>query len=104
VNRYFGDPWDAPFIEDAEQVPTPVGEECPTCEEPIAQGDQGMVTPYIYEGADGAPAQRSLAQHRDCMLLGVLGHLAGQCECFPGKGSLRERGRATIAWAEANRT
>jgi hypothetical protein len=104
VNRYFGDPWDAPFVEDALRVPTPVGEPCLTCDEPIAEGDQGMVTSYLYEGFNGALAQREAAQHRECMLLGVVGYLAGQCQCFPGKGSLRERGRATVAWAEANRT
>jgi hypothetical protein len=103
VNRYFGDPWDAPFIDDAQPVPTPVGMVCLSCGEPVAEGDQGVVTPYLYAGDDGAPAQGDTAQHRECMLLGVLGHLAGQCGCFPGKGSLRERGRATIAWAERAR-
>lgn len=104
MNRYFGEPWGAPFIDDAQRVPTPVGMDCSTCGEPVAEGDQGVVMPYVYAGPDGAPAQSDTAQHRECFLLDVVGHLAGQCQCFPGKGSLREHGRATIAWAEANRT
>jgi hypothetical protein len=103
MNRYFGQPWDAPFIDDAVQVPTPVGEICLTCEEPVAEGDQGVVTPYLYAGSDGAPAQGETAVHRECMLLGVLGHLARQCDCFGATGTVRERGRATIAWAEGMR-
>jgi hypothetical protein len=101
MNRYFGPPWDAPFIDDAEQVPTPVGQECLTCHESIVEGEQGVVMPLIYE-ADGAPAVRDAPEHRECMLLGVLGHLAGTCFCRDGLGSIRERGRATVAWAEDN--
>lgn len=103
MNHYFGPPWNAPFIDDAEQVSTPVGEECLTCHEPIAEGEQGVVMPHIHLGEDGKTAVRDAAQHRECMLLGLLGHLAGQCECFEGKGTLRERGRATVAWTEAMR-
>lgn len=103
MNRYFGSPWDAPFIDDAVQVPTPVGEVCLTCDESVIEGEQGVVMPHIYLSEDGQTAARDTAQHRECMLLGVLGHLAGQCECFAGKGTPRERGRATVAWVEAMR-
>lgn len=103
MNRFFGEPWGAPFIMDAERVPTPVGETCLGCEESIVDGDQGVVAPHLYAGDDGQPAGRLAAQHRECMLLAVLGHVAGTCFCHDGLGSARERGRATVAWAERNR-
>lgn len=102
MNRYFGPAWDAPFIEDAQQVPTPVGELCLECQEPIAEGEQGVVMPLIYE-ADGAPAMRYAPEHRGCMLLGVVGHIAGTCFCHGGLGTVRERGLLTVEWAERNR-
>ncbi len=103
MNRYFGQPRGAPFLADAQRVPTPVGQPCLECHEPIVEGDQGVVMPLLYE-ADGAPACRQAPEHRECMLLGVLGHVAGTCFCHEGLGSIRERGRATVAWAEANRS
>jgi hypothetical protein len=103
VNRYFGDPWDAPFVADAAQVPTPVGETCVICEEPIVAGEQGMVTPLIYGAEDGTLRSRPAANHRGCSLLGVVGHMAGTCMCRPGLGTIRQRGLATVAWVEANR-
>lgn len=103
MNHYFGQPWDAPFIDDAEQIPTPVGEPCLACEEPIAEGDQGVVMPYVYLGPDGKPATRSVAEHRECMLLGLLGHVAGTCFCHDGLGGHRERGQATVTWLAAEK-
>lgn len=103
MNRYFGQPWGAPFLADAQRVPVPVGRPCLICHEPIIDGDQGVVMPYLYQGEDGAPAQRDAAEHRECMLLGVLGHVAGTCFCHENLGSIRERGRATVAWAEERR-
>lgn len=102
MNRYFGQPWGAPFLEDAEQVPTPVGKPCLVCDEPVAEGDQGVVMPYAHTGDDGKPVSTDAAEHRECMLLGVLGHVAGTCFCHKGFASIRERGRATVAWVEAN--
>jgi hypothetical protein len=103
MNQYFGPPWDAPFIDDATQVATPVGETCLSCEEPITEGDQGVVMPLVYVGDDGEPATRPAVQHRECLLLGVVGHVAGTCFCHEGLGTARERGRATAAWVEAAR-
>ena len=93
MNQFFGPPWNAPFIDSAVQVPTPMGEECATCGESIGDGDQGMIFPGV----------QRLLFHRGCFLLGVIGHIARQCECFEGKGSLRERGLATIAWIDRQR-
>ena len=103
MNQFFGQRWPALFLDDAQRVDTPIGECCLTCDEPFVEGDQGMTMPYVYEGEDGKPEHRMAAQHRECLLLGVVGHLAGQCECFPGKGTTRERARAAVEWAEEMR-
>lgn len=103
MNHYFGSPWDAPFIAPARQVPTPVGESCLGCEEPIVEGDRGVLMPLAHVGDDGQPAHRMAAEHRECFLLGVLGHLAGQCYCHDGLGSHRERGRRTAEWLRRNK-
>lgn len=100
MNVYFGQPWDAPFISDATEAPTPVGERCLECNEPVVDGDQGVIMPYSYVGENGKPAHRMAAEHRGCFLLGVMGHLAGTCFCHNDKGTIRERGLATVAWAE----
>lgn len=103
MNRYFGEPWDAPFVADAQPIDTPVGRTCLVCEESIEPGDQGVMMPLFYAGPDGGPVARLEAEHRGCMLLGVVGHMAGTCFCHEGLGSIRERGQATVAWVEANR-
>jgi hypothetical protein len=101
VNKYFGEPWDAPFIADAQRVATPVGEPCIICQEPIVAGEQGMVTPLIHSGEDGTLRSRPAANHRGCSLLSTIGHMAGTCMCRPGLGSVRQRGLATVAWLES---
>lgn len=98
--RFFGEPWDAPITDGAVRVPTPIGQTCLACGEPVAEGDQGLVMPFVYLDDDGAPARTDTAQHRECLLLDVAGHMAGQCFCHEGLGTARERGRATVAWAE----
>lgn len=62
---FFGEPWPAPVCEQGSMVPTPVGELCGLCVEPIEPDHQG-----VYE--DGRP------QHRECTLrkaVGGIGHL-----------------------------
>jgi hypothetical protein len=66
---FFGERWDAPAVEDAVQVPTPVGEVCQYCGEPIAAGDRGWVrAPQVWA-------------HTECEMLGIVGHLYGVCSC-----------------------
>jgi hypothetical protein len=102
VNRYFGDPWDAPIVAHAEPIATPVGRSCIICGEPIVQGEQGIMMPVFYRGPDGATVARLEPEHRGCALLGLVGHLAGTCFCRPDLGSIRQRGLATVAWWEAD--
>jgi hypothetical protein len=102
---YFGEPWDAPVIDDAVRAPTPVGEQCIYCPDTIAEGDQGLIYgAHTDKGGHLAPA------HRECVVRSVLGsvqHLQGRCICFGGTvdesdqfrwGTFREQGRASMEW------
>lgn len=78
---YFGTPWDAPALDGATQAPTPVGRQCATCGVPIVDGDQGWLRPALRpEG--GRTVAEIAAQHRECELLGIVGHTFGACDCY----------------------
>lgn len=111
---YFGDPWDAPAFEDAEQVPAPTGAPCDYCEEPIAEDDRGVITTGAARGEDGRPVPKNFFSHLECFLLAVTGplaHLEGRCGCPSptatgavadpdGEKPWREQGREVMAWLE----
>lgn len=82
--QYFGDRWDAPMLDDAVQVATPVGEPCLYCREPIVAGEQGAMVVHIY----AAHAAAIRPAHRECHLRAVLGgiaHVQGRCTCCGGQ-------------------
>ena len=104
MNPYFGEPWDSTFAANSEQVPTPVGETCLECREVIVDGDQGVIVPCVLFPLDGSGRSTTSAPaHRECLLLSVIGHVAGTCFCHEGLGTHRERGRATVAWQTRRR-
>ena len=83
--QFFGARGDAPIYDDATQVPTPIGQACYDCREPITDGDDGWIRPYGYR-PDGASDPNDLVWrlapiHRECDLLLVLGHLVSVCPC-----------------------
>ena len=80
--RWFGESWGSGLNEDCDQQPTPVGEACLRCEEPIAEGDAGVTTMCMDErGARRAP------HHLECwlrILFGSVAHQERRCSCFGG--------------------
>ena len=75
-NPLFGDGWrGTPRGAGALYVPAPVGETCLGCGEEIADDDSGEIMPLVT--GDGEP--RVCAQHRECLMLSVLGHTYGLC-------------------------
>ena len=77
---YFGERWDAPVFDGVlcRQAPTPVGEKCRGCDEPVISGDQGFIHPLLSNHGHGV-----VPIHRECQLrsfLGGLEHLEGRCE------------------------
>jgi len=69
-NPIFGDWTGIARGDGARVLPTPVGVECLWCREPIAEGDTGEFL-----------GSRRLPVHRECMMLGILGHRFGVCDC-----------------------
>lgn len=81
--EYFGERWDVPFLQDAVQVPAPVGEVCVHCDEPIRDGEQGVIRGYVSLLGIQTPEP----VHRECdlrMILGGINHLNGDCTCHGG--------------------
>lgn len=87
-NVLFGDWGSGPRAQDPEvqYMPTPIGEECFECEEPIAFGDCGEF--MLYHGTDSV---RSVPIHRECMMLKVIGHQFGVCSCTDYAGTTTKR-------------
>ena len=82
--NYFGKPWDAPVTEFVDQGPTPVGELCLWCEEPIQDGDRGILLPCI--GLENEQV-RIRPEHLECHLRQIIGgiaHLEKRCICCGG--------------------
>jgi len=112
MTRYFGERWDAPIVADdpdALGCDTPVGVRCLECDEPIVQGDQGFLRPFMHgrgwqgEGwivASLGEEASVTAVHRECDLLGIVGHMVGVCSCTDYAG-FGVRGRAAAREVQA---
>lgn len=59
----------------------PVGAECFTCHEPIREGDRGGYVAHMAMGGTTAHAV-----HRECLMLGLIGHAHGVCGCTGNAG------------------
>lgn len=91
---FFGEPWDAPIVELATQVETPVGKVCYDCGEPVVKGDRGFVR-AMGRLVDGEEVATVEAIHAECDLRGIMGHQVGVCPCT-GYGS--SRADAWLVW------
>lgn len=96
---YFGEKWDAPMFEGAEEIPAPVGRDCSFCDESVAEGDSGILQGHI--DAKGGHSLRPV--HIECFLRSLLGdieHLRKRCTCYGGTAHdqrpYREQARAVI--------
>lgn len=85
LNGWFGETWHAPACEPELEVPTPVGEDCLWCGEPVEDGHRGFTQTYFAVG--GA---RVVPIHLECSLRQVMGGALcaeGTCEhCGDGTG------------------
>jgi hypothetical protein len=109
--RWWGDPWPseelrAPIcMDDAERVPTPVGEPCLWCSELIVEGDRGEVMPYVKLNDDAAPSIVDAYMHVECVFrqgVGGPAHVQGTCTCQGGHDDpdlgMSEREAALWVW------
>lgn len=92
---FFGPRWDAPAIEHAIDVETPVGKTCHYCDEVIVRGDRGFIERYlttVNESSEVAVTQI----HAECRLDEFCGHNVGLCR---HTGHPLSRDRARKVWA-----
>ena len=104
----FGEPWNANLCHGATVAPTPVGQTCLHCGEPIAGSDQGVFHSVGFlRGERGEPVLEPL--HRECdirMALGSIGHLTMRCSCEGGDFedppgmTRRQSARLVKAWVD----
>ena len=92
---FFGERWDAPVVDDATRVPTPAGQQCYDCAEPIGNGDRGFLRGVTRMGDDGQPVGSVEPIHAECDLRGVMGHQVGICGCT---GHEYGRQTARLVW------
>ncbi|MGB6163616.1 MAG: hypothetical protein WCF33_20690 [Pseudonocardiaceae bacterium] len=72
--RFFGPRWDAPRVDNATHVPTPVGERCLHCEEPIEAVDRGLLMTVVGTDDAGNWTTESRPAHLECDLRSTLSH------------------------------
>lgn len=92
---FFGPRWDAPMVDEAQQVPTPAGEICFNCGEAIADGDRGLIQTVV-RLVDGLAQGSVEPTHAECNLIGVMGHDMGVCSCTGY--DTRTRAAAQVLW------
>lgn len=95
---YFGEPWDAPAVDDATWVPTPSGQRCALCGEEVVSGDRGWIRGTAHYTPGGVLAAADAVVHAECELDGTLGHVIGVCSCT---GHEPGRQRARLVWERA---
>lgn len=64
---WFGESWGAPVCVSTDSTDTPVGRDCGFCNEPIKDGDRGLLLPFM--GAETEP--KDLPYHLRCFLQSV---------------------------------
>lgn len=73
--RWFGKDWGAPACEAGQHFNTPVGTPCDVCEQPIAKGDDGVISPVVNAFTRPVPGTGlqgigvpSIVFHLDCFM------------------------------------
>jgi hypothetical protein len=82
--KRFGESWGAPICDEQDGAPlveTPVGEKCVRCVQPIKEGDQGVILPFI----GGPEGQGEIVYDLDCFLAS-LGIKESQHEALHTRG------------------
>jgi hypothetical protein len=100
LEKVFGPkPW-GPALDGAPMIPAPIDDCCLYCNEPIAEGDSGVMLGRF-------------VRHRECLLrhiVGSVGHQCGTCSCYggayedPPSMTKRQAARAAVEFYERGMT
>lgn len=86
--KWFGESWGAPICKPEDHAEAPVGEPCIHCEEPIQEGDKGIITPFLTDWVDKDTfVEKEVPYHYACFMrniVGSLAHINKTCSCFGG--------------------
>lgn len=99
MSMYFGRPWLAEHW-DHQQKPTPVGELCAECKEPINDDDNGTWNVVTDHGDN----PHTLPVHSECQPLSIVGHTYGVCWCTDYAGQPTRRAAALELWRRMGAT
>lgn len=77
-------------------APTPVGVPCLWCHEIVREGDTGEFMPTLLDHPEVASVRPA---HRECSMLGVIGHVYGICRCTDYAGFGDDRRAAALELA-----
>jgi hypothetical protein len=83
TNRWFGPKPFANICSMIPETPTPEGEVCGWCEEPIVKGDRGIEMPTVERGEWFYKPWHQECQIR--LIVGSKAHLERRCSCFGGR-------------------
>jgi hypothetical protein len=89
VSVFFGRPWLA-GQPDYQQQPTPVGDLCVECGEPIGDSDSGTWCVVTDHGDN----PQAVPVHAECQPLSIIGHAFGICVCTDYAGLPTRRAAA----------
>ena|ERR1700761_5729618 len=92
------------MVDNATEVPTPVGELCLECHEKIEPGDRGLVVPLIHLDEQGQWTTTPYPVHLECHLRSTCSHYYEQCHCYVPGRSVREEARGTLEAINRMRT
>lgn len=105
--KWFGKAYGARYEVDTPRVPTPIGEPCLWCAEPVQAFDSGVVVGYI--DTDVSMTPREVPYHYECyfrQIIGGVNHQLHLCRCRGCAGVLppdlhgKTRREAAIAAVE----
>lgn len=86
MEQWFGDSWGAPCCDPNDHAPTPVGQACMHCREPIKLGDQGLIHAVGHFNEERPLTWTMEPTHVDCYLRTIQQH-GPECPHCRGAGA-----------------
>jgi len=95
---YFGPAWRSRVLARGRRVTTPLGEKCRMCDEPIIDGERGLIAAAVELDSNEEPKAVIAPLHAECQAYPMIGHMVEVCPCH---GHEPTRDAARLAWQRA---